>query len=105
MSKTDESIRKVDKTTRARKPSKRPNGFDRAIAAVLKKYREDKDIPLSILPGRLGVTRQQIYRYENGLDRINLGKFMGWCMALDISAATVLKRAIKELRKKKEATS
>lgn len=71
------------------------NEFNDAIAKTLKKFRLKKEYSLEELANRIDniVSRQMLFKYENGCARIKLDIFNKICYALDTKPEEVWKQA------------
>lgn len=56
----------------------------------LKSLREDRDISQKDVADALGTTRQQIYKYENGLQEMTILKLKTLCEFYHVSADYIL---------------
>jgi transcriptional regulator with XRE-family HTH domain len=63
---------------------------DRRLAARIRKRRLEAGLSQVQLAGRLGVTFQQVQKYENGKNRISAGRLLAICRALEVSAVDIL---------------
>jgi transcriptional regulator with XRE-family HTH domain len=63
---------------------------DRRLAARVKKRRLEAGLSQVQLAGRLGVTFQQVQKYESGRNRISAGRLLAICRALEISPIEIL---------------
>lgn len=64
--------------------------LDTAIGARLRAYRQAKDLTQSAIGQSLGVTFQQIQKYENGKNRISGSSIVAICRALNITPNELL---------------
>jgi transcriptional regulator with XRE-family HTH domain len=64
----------VLKISSARKPGSRlPNDIDKAVGAKLRKFRMIAGMNLEDLAGLIGMSHQQLQKYETGKNRISAG--------------------------------
>lgn len=63
---------------------KQPDPVDLHVASRLKRFREDARVTQEQLAARLGITFQQIQKYEKGINRITLGRFFEITKALQL---------------------
>ena len=61
-----------------------PNAIDLHVASRLLLRREEVGISLETLAEALGVTYQQVQKYEKGTNRISAGVLYQMAMALDV---------------------
>ena len=59
---------------------------DRLAGLLLKKYRQDYKMSQTDFAARIGVSFQQLYKYESGHNRLSIGRLMDCCDVLHISA-------------------
>lgn len=67
--------------------SKKRNRDDVEIGAKLRKARKAKGFTLPVLGEKIGVSMQQVQKYESGINRISMSRAKKICAALDIRAA------------------
>ena len=70
--------------------SKAATEFDRRVGGRISTYREIKNISRKALGVALGVTRQQIQKYEKGTDRLRASRLSEIAKCLDVPMATLL---------------
>ena len=58
----------------AKKPAKRANSFDKHIALRLRDKRNELGISQTELADAVGISFQQVQKYENGTNRIAAGR-------------------------------
>ena len=63
---------------------KQPDPVDLHVASRLKRFREDARVTQEQLAARLGITFQQIQKYEKGINRITLCRFFEITKALHL---------------------
>jgi len=61
------------------------NIVDQYVGRRLKLLRRQNHISQKALAERLGITFQQIQKYEKGLNRLPAGRMLAICLALDIT--------------------
>lgn len=66
------------------KGKKQPDPVDLHVASQLKRFREDARVTQEQLAARLGITFQQVQKYEKGINRITLGRFFEITKALQL---------------------
>jgi transcriptional regulator with XRE-family HTH domain len=73
------------------KTSKRsPNDRDKIIGRRIRSYREIAGLNQSELADIVGVTFQQIQKYEYGTNKVSVGRMLEICDALKVSAVNFL---------------
>ncbi len=72
---------------RSKSPSfqQNQNIVDLYVGRRLKLLRKQKHISQKALSERLGITFQQVQKYEKGLNRLPAGRMLAICLALDIT--------------------
>lgn len=60
------------------------------IAEKIKSLREDKDLTQQDIADILDTTRQQVYKYENGLQEMTVGRLAKLCRFYGVSADYIL---------------
>lgn len=60
------------------------------IAEKIKSLREDKDLTQQDIAGILDTTRQQVYKYENGLQEMTVSRLAKLCRFYGVSADYIL---------------
>lgn len=66
------------------------NNINRIIGATVKEVRKEAGLSQSALAERLGITFQQVQKYEKGTNRIALSTFFLICGILDVSTAGMI---------------
>jgi transcriptional regulator with XRE-family HTH domain len=69
------------------------NEFYREVGDRLRRHRRAMGLTQSDLASRLGLTFQQVQKYESGANRIPLDKLIESCRCLDIPPALFLRDA------------
>lgn len=64
--------------------------LNKCIGNLLKAEREKRQWTLEQLATKSGVSKQNIYYYEIGRNRVKLGKFIKLCYALELDPAQTL---------------
>lgn len=64
--------------------SKKPNDVDREIGLKLRKWRLAQEMEACELAEKLGVTYQQLRKYEKGLTRISASRLYEIALTLDV---------------------
>jgi transcriptional regulator with XRE-family HTH domain len=70
--------------------SKRPGPVDAVVGRTIRVLRLSKGISQGRLGARLGVSFQQIQKYENGTNRIGAGRLAQIAVALDVPMEALL---------------
>ena len=60
------------------------------IAEKIKSLREDKDLTQQDIADILDTTRQQVYKYENGLQEVTVSRLAKLCRFYGVSADYIL---------------
>ena len=68
-------------------PAKPPNPIDRHVGARVRMRRVEVDMPQQILGGHLGLTFQQIQKYEKGTNRIGASRLQQIGKILEVPVA------------------
>ena len=81
--------------TRKRAPArlatvKSPTDIDREVGKRLRALREEAGMSQTALGERSGITFQQVQKYENGVNRVSIGRLIEFCEALGVPASQVL---------------
>ena len=76
--------KKIDMSKRS------PDYKDKIIGSRIKAYRDIVGLSQSELGESVGVTFQQIQKYEHGTNKISVGRLFEICDALNVSAITFL---------------
>lgn len=76
--------KKIDMSKRS------PDYKDKIIGSRIKAYRDIMGLSQSELGESVGVTFQQIQKYEHGTNKISVGRLFEICDALNVSAITFL---------------
>lgn len=81
--------------TRARKVpgSRSPNDIDRLVGRNLRRLRLDAGLSLQELAARIGLSHQQLQKYETGSNRLSVGLLPGFAEALGVDVATFFEDA------------
>ena len=62
-----------------------PDERDRIIGLRVKTYRDIKGLSQTELGDKIGVTFQQIQKYENGKNKVSVSRLIDMCKVLDVS--------------------
>ena len=69
---------------------KSPNHVDIEVGQRIRIYRKAKGLSQTTLADQLGVTFQQVQKYENGTNRIGAGRLMRIAQVLGVPVTTLL---------------
>ena len=69
--------------------AKSPDGIDRLVGRNIRIQRMAKGLSQTDLAAQLGVSFQQVQKYERGTNRIGAGRLMRIAAALDVSVLTL----------------
>jgi transcriptional regulator with XRE-family HTH domain len=72
-----------------------PTAVDAYIGAQMRDRRTALDISQTALGEKLGVTFQQIQKYESGENRVSAARLFEICEVLDVSLASMFERKLK----------
>lgn len=64
--------------------SRSPNDIDRLVGRNLRKLRLEAGLSLQELAGRIGLSHQQLQKYETGSNRLSVGLLPGFAEALGV---------------------
>jgi transcriptional regulator with XRE-family HTH domain len=83
---------------RAKKKQDSPRAataIDTYIGARTRDARTSLDLSQTALGAKLGITFQQIQKYESGANRVSAARLFDICEALDVSLASMFERKLK----------
>jgi transcriptional regulator with XRE-family HTH domain len=83
------------KAKRKTKSPKTPGAVDKHIGARMRECRLALGMTQENLSELLGVTFQQIQKYESGRNRVSAARLFEICEALDVSLASMFERKLK----------
>ena len=69
---------------------KSPTDIDRQVGKRLRALREEAGMSQTALGERSGITFQQVQKYENGVNRVSIGRLIQFCEALGVPTSQVL---------------
>lgn len=75
----------MEQQTKSSGKASQQNIVDQYVGRRLKLLRRQSHISQKALAERLGITFQQIQKYEKGLNRLPAGRMLAICLALDIT--------------------
>ena len=75
---------------RPKRDPRRPNAVDRVVGGNVRIWRLAKGLSQAALAKRLGVTFQQVQKYETGGNRITTGRLVKIAGVLDVPLAALL---------------
>jgi transcriptional regulator with XRE-family HTH domain len=70
---------------------KSPTGVDQQVAENIRRFRNERGWSQEQLGEAVGVTFQQIQKYENGKNRITIGRLVMICEVLGIDLDEVIR--------------
>lgn len=70
--------------------AKRITDVDKEIGATIKAIRRTNGLSQSALAEKLGVTFQQVQKYEKGTNRVSVASLITICKVLDIPPSAVI---------------
>lgn len=74
----------MNTTTRKVPGSRSPNDIDRHVGQQLRKLRQEAGLTLQDLAEQIGVSHQQLQKYETGANRLSVGMLPGVAEALGV---------------------
>src|SRR5262249_44673977 len=77
----------------ARRPAKRPSLIDIAVGRNVRLWRMAKGLSQAQLGGRLGITFQQVQKYEAGINRIGTGRLVEIAAVLQVPISLLFEGA------------
>ena len=86
----------MKKTKRKTKSPRTPGTVDKHIGARMRESRLAINMSQSNLGEKLGVTFQQIQKYESGRNRVSAARLFVICEILDVSLASMFERKLKD---------
>jgi transcriptional regulator with XRE-family HTH domain len=72
-----------------------PTSVDDYIGVQIRKRRIALNMSLATLVQKIGVTPQQVHKYEIGEDRVSAARLFELCDVLKVSLASMFKRSLK----------
>ncbi len=67
---------------------RKPNPVDLDVGQLIKKHRLAANLSQTVLAGGIGVTFQQVQKYENGKNRVGAGRLTRIAQVLDVPVTT-----------------
>jgi len=83
--------------------SRSPNDFDRLVGTKLRQLRLEAGLTLQDLAGQMGISHQQLQKYETATNRISVGLLPGIAEALGVDIIEFFEDAGKSGLAKKSA--
>jgi transcriptional regulator with XRE-family HTH domain len=83
----------IERRMPAKRPPKKPSSIDVAVGRNVRIWRMARGLSQAQLASRLGVTFQQLQKYEVGTNRIGTGRLMRIASVLGIPIATLFEGA------------
>jgi transcriptional regulator with XRE-family HTH domain len=84
----------MKKAKRKTKSPRTPGAVDKYIGARMRESGLAINMSQAVLGEKLGVTFQQIQKYESGRNRVSAARLFELCEALDVSLASMLERQL-----------
>lgn len=72
--------------------------IDKSAGRLLRQLRRERGLSQTSLGSRVGISFQQIQKYEKGANRISISRLFALCCALDISPLTFVKELSQDPR-------
>ena len=85
----------MKKAKRKTKSPRASSAVDQYIGARMREGRRALNMTQESLGEKLGVTFQQIQKYESGRNRVSAARLFEICEALDVSLASMFERKLK----------
>jgi transcriptional regulator with XRE-family HTH domain len=82
----------MKKTKRKKVPPRSPTFMDAYIGAHIRKHRLALDLEQQQLAKKLGVTKQQLQKYEAGENRVSAARLYEICKTLKVGIASMFER-------------
>jgi transcriptional regulator with XRE-family HTH domain len=86
----------MKKAKRKTKSPRASSAVDKHIGARMRESRLAINMSQSHLGEKLGVTFQQIQKYESGRNRVSAARLFEICEALDVSLTSMFERKLKD---------
>ena len=86
----------MKKAKRRTKSPRSPGAVDEYIGARMREGRLALKMSQTDLGEKLGVTFQQVQKYEKGANRVSAARLFKICEALDVSLASMFERKLKD---------
>ena len=67
------------------------NDLDRRVATNIRRFRLQRNLSQEALAGKLGISFQQLQKYETAKNRITIGRLMDICKTLEISLTSIVR--------------
>jgi transcriptional regulator with XRE-family HTH domain len=85
----------MKKAKRKTKSPRASSAVDQYIGARIREERLTLSMSQTVLGEKLGVTLQQVQKYEKGANRVSAARLFVICEALDVSLASMFERKLK----------
>lgn len=79
--------------------------YDEALGRLIRRHRIARGLSLERLAQQIGVTYQQVHKYEAGTNRIVFGRLVQLCHGLEVTPAQLCQEVEVELNAKASPTS
>jgi transcriptional regulator with XRE-family HTH domain len=86
----------MKKAKRKAKSPRSPGSVDEYIGARMREGRRALNMTQESLGNVLGITFQQVQKYEKGANRVSAARLFEVCEALDVSLASMFERKLKD---------
>ena len=86
----------MKKAKRKTKSPRASSAVDQYIGARMREGRRAINMTQANLGEKLGITFQQIQKYESGRNRVSAARLFEICEALDVSLASMFERKMKD---------
>jgi len=86
----------MKKAKRKAKSPRSPGSVDEYIGARMREGRRALNMTQESLGNVLGITFQQVQKYEKGANRVSAARLFEVCEALDVSLASMFERRLKD---------
>lgn len=84
---------------------KAPNETDVAVGQRVREFRKEANLSQTALADQIGVTFQQVQKYENGTNRIGSGRLVQIARALDVPITTLFDGLARPADKRRTRTA
>jgi transcriptional regulator with XRE-family HTH domain len=84
---------------------KRPNQIDVAVGQRIRAFRKEANLSQTELADQIGVTFQQVQKYENGVNRVGAGRLTQIASALDVPIAAFFDGLTRPADKRRRANN
>jgi DNA-binding Xre family transcriptional regulator len=92
MIRKSEGAKMAKKQKRGRPAARSMSNVDRQVAANILRFRLERGLTQEKLAAALGISFQQLQKYESAKNRITIGRLVSICEALNISLDEIIRR-------------